>query len=225
MIPRSGFGDVISVFGWAVFLSFDVKAVSAFHINGPLSHQIGGIRQEMTITHSVSNRNSFSVKYAPVPLSTKHRQRQSCFVPKMSSGEKIADLVGTYQVKILRSIDEISEDEWNACALDSAGEGKENPFVLWAFFKALEDSKSAVGNVGWAPSHLSVRLRRYFPHCSLRARFDFLLPLYQERIGSAHRRRAAIPQVTFLWRIRLCAPSSPSFLCFSTRGASALRVR
>lgn len=65
--------------------------------------------------------------------------------------------MATYQVKVLRSVDEVSEEDWNQCALDSAGEGKENPFILWAFFKALEDSKSAVREVGWAASHIAVK--------------------------------------------------------------------
>jgi len=115
------------------------------------------MNQDMTKMPFFSKAKSFPVKFASTPLPAKHSQRKSYTVSKMTSGEKTADMVGSYQVKILRSIDEISEDEWNACALDSAGEGKENPFVLWAFFKALEDSKSAVGSVGWAPSHLSVR--------------------------------------------------------------------
>ena len=63
----------------------------------------------------------------------------------------------TYQVKVLRSINEVTEDDWNACAFDAAGAGKENPFVSWAFFKALEDSKSAVREVGWAPTHIAVK--------------------------------------------------------------------
>jgi predicted N-acyltransferase len=68
-----------------------------------------------------------------------------------------SETVATYQVKVLRSVDEVSEEDWNQCALDSAGEGKENPFILWAFFKALEDSKSAVREVGWAASHIAVK--------------------------------------------------------------------
>ena len=64
-----------------------------------------------------------------------------------------------YQIRVHPSIDEITEHEWDSCAVDSAGVGKENPFVLWGFYKALEDSKSAVREVGWAPSHVTVRCK------------------------------------------------------------------
>ena len=127
--------------------------VTAFH-TGALVYKTGGICHDMVAINSYSRIKLLSLKSARTPQLI---QRQRNIVLKMSSGDNIAAVVGSYKVKILRSIDEISEDEWNACALDSAGEGKENPFVLWAFFKALEDSKSAVGKVGWAPSHLSVR--------------------------------------------------------------------
>ena len=80
-----------------------------------------------------------------------------------------------YQVKVLRSIDEVSEEEWNQCALDSAGSDKENPFVLWAFFKALEGSKSAVREVGWAPSHVAVKYA--FP--------STVTPMYQTKPRSS----------------------------------------
>jgi hypothetical protein len=145
----------VCVFGWAVFLLYNAS-VTAFH-TGALVYKTGGICHDMATINSYSRIKSLSVKSAQTPRLAKLIQRQSHIAPKMSSGDNIAAVVGSYKVKILRSIDEISEDEWNACALDAAGEGKENPFVLWAFFKALEDSQSAVGKVGWAPSHLSVR--------------------------------------------------------------------
>jgi hypothetical protein len=208
MIPTSCFRGVVSVFGWIVFLLLNGQPVYSFHNTGSLVHQTGSIYQDTTTVRSFSKLKSSPVKNARTSLVTKHRQRQGCIFPKMSSGEKVTDVVGSYQVKILRSIDEISEDEWNSCALDSAGKGKENPFVLWAFFKALEDSKSAVGSVGWAPSHLSVRLRRSLPLLAVgRRSFRQIARLYQEHIGIAHRRRSALPQVAFLRRIRLCAPS------------------
>lgn len=82
-------------------------------------------------------------------------RRSRNFATRMSN--QGSETVATYQVKVLRSVDEVSEEDWNQCALDSAGEGKENPFILWAFFKALEDSKSAVREVGWAASHIAVK--------------------------------------------------------------------
>ena len=48
----------------------------------------------------------------------------------------------------LDSIDAIDAAAWDACA------GTANPFVCHAFFKALEDSQSAVAKAGWTPHHL-----------------------------------------------------------------------
>jgi hypothetical protein len=63
----------------------------------------------------------------------------------------------TFQVMTLNSINDIPEEEWNSCANDAAGVGQDNPFILWAFLKALEESKSAASEVGWAPKHVVVR--------------------------------------------------------------------
>jgi predicted N-acyltransferase len=79
------------------------------------------------------------------------------------------------------SVSEIPAADWDACAnshvladsLDSldtlaspepatasgaASEHHYNPFVSHAFFKALEDSKSACAKTGWGPRHLLARL-------------------------------------------------------------------
>lgn len=60
----------------------------------------------------------------------------------------------TFIVQVIHSIEEVSATEWNAVAI---GSGEVNPFVLHAFLLALEISKSAVKETGWAPHHLLVR--------------------------------------------------------------------
>ncbi len=54
-------------------------------------------------------------------------------------------------VKVVPSIHEIPEQEWDACAGDPANL---NPFVRHAFFSALEDSGSVSAESGWQPQHL-----------------------------------------------------------------------
>ena len=87
------------------------------------------------------------------------------------------------------SVSEIPAADWDACAnphiladsLDTlasaepatasgaASKSHYNPFVSHAFFKALEDSKSACAKTGWGPRHLAARLDyeraggRYYP--------------------------------------------------------------
>jgi predicted N-acyltransferase len=53
-------------------------------------------------------------------------------------------------LRVRDGIDAIAAADWDACA------GSANPFLSHAFFKALEDSKSAVGETGWMPQHLVV---------------------------------------------------------------------
>lgn len=49
-------------------------------------------------------------------------------------------------------INEIDQTTWNDCA----GAGVFNPFVDHRFLKALEDSKSACPETGWAPFHITL---------------------------------------------------------------------
>ena len=59
-------------------------------------------------------------------------------------------------LSVLKSIDEISAEEWDACALGAsaaAGSG-ENPTVTHGFLHALEASRSVDASEGWMPQHL-----------------------------------------------------------------------
>jgi uncharacterized protein len=56
------------------------------------------------------------------------------------------------QVRTITSLREIDHALWNACA-NPPGESF-NPFVDYAFFRALEDSGSAVRKTGWLAQHL-----------------------------------------------------------------------
>ncbi len=55
---------------------------------------------------------------------------------------------GGVTVRGVASIAEIDAAEWDACA------GADNPFVSYAFLKALEESGCATEETGWTPSHL-----------------------------------------------------------------------
>lgn len=51
-------------------------------------------------------------------------------------------------VRVVGKSSEISLADWNACA------GPDNPFALGEFYRALEDSGSAMARTGWQPVHL-----------------------------------------------------------------------
>ncbi len=53
-----------------------------------------------------------------------------------------------YSVRLLKSIDEVSADNWNAC-LET-----DHPFVKFEFLHALEKSGSTTAETGWMPQHL-----------------------------------------------------------------------
>jgi predicted N-acyltransferase len=55
------------------------------------------------------------------------------------------------EVRVHPRIAELDAEDWDACA------GDDDPFVSYAFLKALEDSRSACREEGWLPQHLSVR--------------------------------------------------------------------
>ena len=52
--------------------------------------------------------------------------------------------------RVVDGIGEVPAAAWDACVGDA------NPFVSHAFLKAIEDSRSAVAETGWAPYHLVV---------------------------------------------------------------------
>ncbi|EFJ49911.1 hypothetical protein VOLCADRAFT_104149 [Volvox carteri f. nagariensis] len=68
------------------------------------------------------------------------------------------------EVSVVDSISKVSREEWDAVATrcgggggDSGGGGEVNPFLLWSFLHALEDSGSASPRTGWLPQHILVR--------------------------------------------------------------------
>ena len=52
--------------------------------------------------------------------------------------------------RILKSANALTAAQWDACA------GTGNPFLLHAFFTAVEDSRSACTDTGWQPVHLVI---------------------------------------------------------------------
>jgi uncharacterized protein len=59
------------------------------------------------------------------------------------------------QATILKSLNEIGADDWNACANPPGL--PHNPFLRHEFLLALERSGSAVARTGWQPFHLALR--------------------------------------------------------------------
>ncbi|KAL9353708.1 hypothetical protein Peur_051678 [Populus x canadensis] len=57
-------------------------------------------------------------------------------------------------LSIISSISEVSSREWDACNLDATGPDKFNPFLSHGFLSSLEESRSAVKETGWMPSHI-----------------------------------------------------------------------
>ena len=57
----------------------------------------------------------------------------------------------TFTLTLHNRIADLPADEWDACA------GRGNPFISYAFLRALEDSGSANGRTGWLPQHAALR--------------------------------------------------------------------
>lgn len=53
-------------------------------------------------------------------------------------------------VKVISSLKEVPQVQWDSCA------GDQNPFVSHTFLKCLEDSGSVCGDTGWLPQHILV---------------------------------------------------------------------
>jgi predicted N-acyltransferase len=56
-------------------------------------------------------------------------------------------------VRIASRIADVPAQEWDACSCGIATQAA-NPFITYAFLKALEESGSATRNTGWLPHHL-----------------------------------------------------------------------
>ncbi|KXZ42831.1 hypothetical protein GPECTOR_115g325 [Gonium pectorale] len=60
------------------------------------------------------------------------------------------------EVRVISSISQVPREEWDAVVSNSA-DGELNPFLLWSFLNALEESGSAARETGWLPQHVLVR--------------------------------------------------------------------
>ena len=56
----------------------------------------------------------------------------------------------TVSARVLATAAELPAAAWDACA------GADNPFLAYAFFRALEDSGSATARTGWRPRHIVI---------------------------------------------------------------------
>ena len=63
------------------------------------------------------------------------------------------------EVQIHRSLQTITESDWDSCACSEAlpGERPFDPFTTYRFLKALEDSGSVGRHTGWQPQYLTVQ--------------------------------------------------------------------
>jgi predicted N-acyltransferase len=59
---------------------------------------------------------------------------------------------GVIEVAVVEGIAKIAREDWNALVRDD-----DSPFVDWDWLHAMEASKSAIRNTGWAPYHLVIR--------------------------------------------------------------------
>ncbi|SFB06511.1 hypothetical protein SAMN05421688_2686 [Poseidonocella pacifica] len=69
-------------------------------------------------------------------------------------------MTDTIEIRLLHSITDIPQSEWDACACPEAkGGGRPlDPFTTWAFLEALEWSGSVGPRTGWQPHHLAAYL-------------------------------------------------------------------
>ena len=59
---------------------------------------------------------------------------------------------GVIEVAVVEGIARIPREDWNALLSDD-----DSPFVDWDWLHAMEASRSATRNTGWAPYHLVIR--------------------------------------------------------------------
>ncbi len=66
----------------------------------------------------------------------------------------------TIEIRMLSSVTELSEAEWDACACPEALDGGRpfDPFTTWRFLNALEQSGSVGAGTGWEPHYLAAYL-------------------------------------------------------------------
>ncbi|GLI70481.1 hypothetical protein VaNZ11_015391 [Volvox africanus] len=62
----------------------------------------------------------------------------------------------TLEIRVVDSISKVSREEWDA-VVTRCGNGEVNPFLLWSFLHALEESGSAAPRTGWLAQHILVR--------------------------------------------------------------------
>jgi len=73
-----------------------------------------------------------------------------------------------YTIKVIRTLKDITAQEWDACALNA--ENGFNPFISHAFISALEDSGCATAQTGWLGQHILLENKQ--------GRIDGIMPLY-----------------------------------------------
>lgn len=66
----------------------------------------------------------------------------------------------TIEIRMLSSVTELSEADWDACACPEAQDGGRpfDPFTTWRFLNALEQSGSVGAGTGWEPHYLAAYL-------------------------------------------------------------------
>jgi uncharacterized protein len=64
------------------------------------------------------------------------------------------------EIRVVPSLAEIGQEDWDACACPEAAEGGRplDPFTTYRFLSALESSGSVGAGTGWQPQYLSARI-------------------------------------------------------------------
>ncbi|GIL74267.1 hypothetical protein Vretimale_2017 [Volvox reticuliferus] len=109
---------------------------------------------EVDVPTSIETGASVVVTAASGPLT-------DCSGPKAASSGSSSAQTGdgttiNLEVRVVDSISKVSPEEWDAVAT-RCGNGEVNPFLLWSFLHALEESGSAAPRTGWLPQHILVR--------------------------------------------------------------------
>ena len=73
-----------------------------------------------------------------------------CSMPERHPSPTTADNDSAFSVHFVSSIQDIGQQQWNACA------GTDNPFVRYEFLAALEETGCTNAQTGWRPHHAVV---------------------------------------------------------------------
>uniref|UniRef100_A0A1D1YMB3 Protein TolB n=1 Tax=Anthurium amnicola TaxID=1678845 RepID=A0A1D1YMB3_9ARAE len=142
------------------FYSASTRAPSSFLGRPPL--RLGRSRYKHSTQRSFHLRKVFALFWGPRKTSEPVNLETSLggFTLTGPSPEDVSapDVKPSkISLSVVPSISDISPEDWDACAIDSTGVEKFNPFLAHSFLSSLEESGSAVLGTGWLPQHVIAR--------------------------------------------------------------------